>query len=320
MSVRKWWLLGCGCLAIGVAYCGRVALLGADDEDTGVPNPPDNSPALRAIRAAGDKIRPLHRDKTPPQPGEWLDKHPEAGQAFDGYRASDPNRPTRTRTTLYVQPIGTFTPAQKRLTSATADLLGRFYNLPVKTLEPIGLEMVPARARRVHPTWGDSQILSTHVLDLLKHRRPADAVAVLALTTSDLWPGEGWNFVYGQASLSERVGVWSLYREGDPETEYTTCLRRTLNTALHETGHMFGILHCTRYECCMNGSNNRTEADSRPMGFCPEDEMKIWWACQVEPVARYDRLAAFASAHGLDDLARSWSAAGAALRRGAAQP
>jgi hypothetical protein len=29
------------------------------------------------------------------------------------------------------------------------------------------------------------------VLDLLRRRRPDDAVAVLGLTTSDLWPGEG---------------------------------------------------------------------------------------------------------------------------------
>ena len=56
-------------------------------------------------------------------------------------------------------------------------------------------------------------------------RRPEDAVAVLGLTTSDLWPGEGWNFVFGQASLRDRIGVWSLYRFGDPErsdADYTS--------------------------------------------------------------------------------------------------
>ena len=33
------------------------------------------------------------------------------------------------------------------------------------------------------------------------HTQAIARVAVLALTTSDLWPGEGWNFVFGQASL-----------------------------------------------------------------------------------------------------------------------
>ena len=120
-----------------------------------------------------------------------------------------------------------------------------------------------------------------------------DAVAVLALTTADLWPGHNWNFVFGQASLGERVGVWSIYRLGDPRTEPATCLLRTLKVAAHETGHMMGIPHCTAYDCGMNGSNHIKENDERPLWFCPEDEMKVWWACRVDPKARYASLVEF---------------------------
>ncbi|MBA3405417.1 MAG: hypothetical protein H0U13_12150, partial [Gemmatimonadaceae bacterium] len=112
--------------------------------------------------------------------------------------------------------------------------LGRFYAIPVKRLTPIGLDVIPRNARRVHPNWGVDQILSTHVLDLMKRDRPDDAVAVIALTTSDLWPGEGWNFVFGQASLRDRVGVWSLARFGDSSDDNLLVLRRTLATAAHE--------------------------------------------------------------------------------------
>ena len=42
---------------------------------------------------------------------------------------------------------------------------------------------------------------------------------MLAITAFDLWPGPGWNFVFGQASLTERVGVWSMARNGDPDDE-----------------------------------------------------------------------------------------------------
>ena len=209
--------------------------------------------------------------------------------------------------------LGEFDAAQSRLIAATADLLGPFYGVPVKTLDRIGLDAIPGSAHRIHPTWGDHQVLTSHVLDLLRKRRPGDAVAVLGLTTADLWPGKGWNFVFGQASLQDRVGVWSLYRQGDPNAEYTTCLRRTLKTAAHETGHMLGILHCTAYECGMNGSNHRAEADARPLWFCPEDEMKVWWACRVDPAARYARLAEFAEEHGLVDEMRFWHRSLAAL-------
>ena len=54
------------------------------------------------------------------------------------------------------------------------------------------------------------------------------------------------------------------------------------------------------------------EADSRPMWFCPEDEMKVWWACRIGP-ARYARLAEFAEARGLGDEARFWRRSLAAL-------
>lgn len=64
---------------------------------------------LRKIREAGTKIEPLHQRKRPAGPNDWLAQHKEAGQTFDQYLKSNPNRPTATRTTLYVQPLGKFT-------------------------------------------------------------------------------------------------------------------------------------------------------------------------------------------------------------------
>jgi archaemetzincin len=273
----------------------------------------EGSPEFSALDVAAEQIAPLSVPLGKPKPGEWLDKHPEAGQSFSDYRASDPNRPDARHTTMYLQPLGTFDADQEKLLRATADLLERFYGFPVQTRPAIALDRIPAEARRVHPRWGDAQVLAPYVLELLQEERPADAVAVLALTTADLWPGAGWNFVFGQASLQERVGVWSLYRQGDPRVEFMTCLRRTLKTAVHETGHMLGIRHCTFAECCMNGSNHRAEADARPTWFCVQDERKVWWSCQLKPAKRYRRLAEFAAAHGLDAEARFWQKSLAAI-------
>jgi archaemetzincin len=187
-------------------------------------------------------------------------------------------------------------------------------------LDPISLQGVPDQAKRISPAHGGVQITTGYVLDLLRERRPEDAVAVLGLTTVDLWPGrEGWSYVLGQASLVDRVGVWSLYRMGDPETDYGTCLTRTLKTAVHETGHMFGLRHCIVFECGMNGSNHQDESDARPLWFCPEDEMKVWWACRIDPAVRYDRLAEYAGAHRLSAEVRFWRASRAAVVHEAAE-
>jgi archaemetzincin len=281
---------------------------GCSEGSSPTERPASDSPEVRTIRAAGEAIRPLHTAMGKPKPGEWLDQHFELGQSFDAYLTSSPNRPNARQTTIYLQPLGEFDAAQEKLLAATVDLLGRFYRTPVKKLETIAMEAIPSSARRVHPKWGDKQILTTFVLELLKQKRPDDAVAVLALSTDDLWPGENWNFVFGQASLGERVGVWSLYRLGNPRSELTTCLLRTFKVAVHETGHMMGIPHCTAYECGMNGSNHLEENDARPIWFCPEDEMKVWWACQADPKARYASLVEFAQEQGLDREAKFWKA------------
>ena len=60
-------------------------------------------------------------------------------------------------------------------------------------------------------------MLSTYVLDdVLLPDRPRDALAYLAVTARDLWPGDGWNFVFGEANLRARFGVLSIYRNGHP--------------------------------------------------------------------------------------------------------
>ena len=253
----------------------------------------------------------------PPRPGEWLATHNEPGQTFEAYRRSNPNRPGRSNT-FYIQSLGEPSPQQRGLIVDTAEMLGHFYGLPTRMLEPIDLACVPARARRVHPTWGVEQLDSLYLLDLLKPRVPANAVAVLGLTAEDLWPnepGKKWNFVFGEASLRDRVGVWSTNRLASVPFDRKLLLLRTLKVAVHEAGHMLGIQHCTAYECGMNGSNHLEESDRQPLGFCPECETKVWWSCRLEPVRRYRQLAAFATDKGLDAEANAWKAAAASLKR-----
>ena len=266
-----------------------------------------DTPAVKAIKTTGTHLEGLHVPKTSPQPGDWLASHDEPGQTFNQYRNSRPNLPTKTRTTFYFQPVGEFDDAQEEMIEQTADLMTRFYGMPTKILMPIDLETVPARARRIHPEWKVPQILTTYVMDdVLKPNVPKDAVAVLALTTTDLWPGEGWNFVFGMASLRDRVGVWSLARYGDPKTEPELYRKRLFKVAVHESGHMLGIKHCTSHECLMNGSNHLEEMDSRPMWFCPDDLQKIWWGCKVDPAKRFESLIEFAEQHKMKNETQFW--------------
>lgn len=273
--------------------------------EAGGPLPTEAVPVSQALV----KLIPLHQKLGKPRPGDWLTQHDESGQTFAEYLTQSPTTPTAERDTLYIQPLGDLNESQRRIIYLTAEYLGICYGLPVEVLDPIPLNSIPSKARRVHPQWGDKQILSTYVLnEVLSPKLPKDAAALLCLTTSDLWPGKDWNFVFGQASLAGRVGVWSIHRFGDPEQDFRSCLRRTLKTAAHETGHMFSILHCTAYECCMCGSNNLGESDRRPLWFCPECVSKIHWANRVDAPRRFLALEEFCEENGLRPERRFFAA------------
>jgi len=288
----------------GVAAAGLLCVgLWTGKAPGGATGPADESWSVATLKETIEKLRPLHRKLGKPRPGEWLYHHPEPGQTFDQYVRSSPVVPRADRRTIYVQPLGEFTPGRRRIVTLTAEFIGVFFSVPVKVSSDLPLSVVPESARRTHPTWGDKQILTTYVLDkVLKPRLPKDAFACIAFTSWDLWPGEGWNFVFGQASLRERVGVWSIYRFGDPdkdEQSFRLALLRAMRTGTHELGHMLTILHCTAYECGMCGSNSLPESDRRPLALCPECMAKVCWATHADPVERCRKLAQFCEKHGL---------------------
>ena len=239
--------------------------------------------------------------------GDWLVSQKEAGETFEEYIASNPTLPTAERRTINIQPIGTFSGEQKRVIQLTADYMKAFYNLPVKLNREMPLGNVPKGKSRKIEYRNNLQIRTNYFLDdVLPKMLPKDAAAFIAFTNYDLYPGETWAFVFGQASFENRVGVYSLYRFADPRGRVDTnlLLSRTLKIAMHETGHMFSMKHCIKYECLMSGTNNLDETDRRPLDDCPECMAKVAWAMKYDPVERYNNLAAFWKKNGRPEEAR----------------
>jgi archaemetzincin len=264
------------------------------------------------------RIRPLFKTKLPPQPGDWLAEHKEPGQTYAQFRGAVSKPAVENFSTLRVVPIGPLTAGQQAVLDIVIDFLKPFFGLPLALDPAVPLEGFPEDAIRLQDFDPPYQLLTTYLLNdvLMTRRQPKDA-AVLGISASDLWPGPGWNFVFGQASLKERVGVWSMARNGDADGRPAMrkiCAMRTVMTATHETGHMFGIRHCTAYECGMNGSNHSDERDRQPLEFCPECQPKLWWTLKLDPLARSRALEALARRHGFDNVAAGLAKQSAALR------
>ncbi|MEM7317177.1 MAG: archaemetzincin, partial [Planctomycetota bacterium] len=264
---------------------------------------PEKRLTTSKIQIAIERLEPLHSQLGEPKPGEWLASHDEKGQTYRQYRLTRPNVLTKKRHHLYVQPIGEFSELQQEMIKLSSEFLGIYYNCPVVIQPTMSEDVIPDNAKRKHPSWGDHQLLTSHILEkVLAPKLPEDAFATIAFTSSDLWPGEGWNFVFGYASFRDRVGVWSLYRHGNPEESkqsFKKCLQRTIKVATHETGHMFSMPHCIAYECNMQGSNSLPESDSQPMYLCPECHAKLLYATRANPVTRYRKLIKFCETHKL---------------------
>lgn len=257
---------------------------------------PVQGPAVERLRPVMRAVDPLFIKKGKPAPDRWMAAFNESGQTFDQYLASRPRHATARRNKLYIQPLGPFSLEQRRVVALTADYMGRFFGLPVEIQPPLPMTNLPARARRVHPVLGP-QIRTSYLMGkFLVEGLPDDAAARIGFVTSDLFPGEEMNFVFGQASLRERVGVWSLHHLGEPakgDQDFQLTLLRTIKIATHETGHMFSIKHCRKYECVMNGVISLEELDMTSVEACPECMAKLCWATNAHPRDRYEKLAAF---------------------------
>ncbi len=223
----------------------------------------------------------LYQPLPSPQKGEWLFEHYERGQTVAQFVASKPNIPTTEKGVIYIQLIEDIdTTLQRRLQIFTQT----YFTLPVKVLPSTTIETTQFSSR----INGEEQYFAPDILDHLEKNIPTDAYAIIALTTTDLYHREDWNFIFGLATFIDRVGVFSLNRY--QTTDRRLFLKRACKIINHELGHQFGMAHCTEYHCTMNGANHLEEMDSQPLHLCPSCHQKLQSSVHFDSVKRYQKL------------------------------
>jgi archaemetzincin len=271
----------------------------------GVPAAPPTIPPAPLPAPGADPDFPAKR---PPAPGDWLAAFDEDGQTVEEYRFSCTNRKDGDRRLVVLQPIGGLAERHGDVLELVREYAGTFYGCEASVAPPIPLPGDAWDGRRL-------QANASRILVDLENRLPGKALAYLAFCEEDLF-AESFNFVFGQASLRRRTGVWSLARYGGAGNPLF--LRRVLQVATHEMGHILGLEHCVRYECLLNGSNSLRESDATPLHLCPECHEKARWNTGFDPAARYAALAAFYGREGLPGdaaFARRRAAKASAPRR-----
>lgn len=102
---------------------------------------------------------------------------------------------------------------------------------------------------------------------------------LLAVTDCDLFIPM-LSFVYGQAQLGGRAALVSLARlrqefYGLPANP-ALLLARSRKEAIHETGHLFGLVHCSDAECAMSLSTNVRQIDLKNGALCSACRAQVW--------------------------------------------
>nr|XP_035957610.1 archaemetzincin-1 isoform X2 [Halichoerus grypus] len=157
--------------------------------------------------------------------------------------------------------------------------------------------------------------------------KPGDALCVLGLTLSDLYPCEAWSFTFGKFLPGHEVGVCSFARfSGDllqsgpsaadpapaevaadsPETPVRDGGQSVGFSALgmvqcckvtcHELCHLLGLGSCRWLRCLMQGALSLDEALRRPLDLCPICLRKLQHVLGFKLVERYKRLHAWTQA------------------------
>ncbi|XP_061471600.1 archaemetzincin-2 isoform X2 [Rhineura floridana] len=275
---------------------------------------------------------------------DWICSHPEPTQDFAQFY-HDPCRkmPTPQKNRIYVQPIGSFGDSR-----VSTDVYMKwlkdygeafYYGLTVRILGPVPVSHTGC-AFRVNEYTRNLQIHAGHLLNYLKKQKPSDAFCIVGIMMIDLYPKDSWNFIFGQASLTEGMGIFSFARydsefysanykgtlktakkllpsdysvfDGYYTPEITSkLLLRSCKTLTHEIGHIFGLHHCQWLQCVMQGSNHLEESDQRPLDLCPICLRKLQSALGFSIAERYKALQrwmeeeATGTEEGLSNEARS---------------
>jgi len=157
------------------------------------------------------------------------------------------------------------------LDTLRAQVSEKFSGFQVRTLQPL------EEPREAYDSLRD-QYHSTRILALLEEFVATIRVdKLLGVTPFDLYV-PGMNFVFGEARCPGRVAVISTSRLKTASVNKLNLFgERVVKEAVHETGHMFGLKHCSEPSCVMYFSERLADTDTKQSNFCRDCGLKLKW-------------------------------------------
>jgi archaemetzincin len=149
--------------------------------------------------------------------------------------------------------------------------IGREFSCPVRTkIGNLDLSEFYDPARR--------QYNGTTLLKKIDTEFAADYSKTLALFNIDLFIPI-LTYIFGQAFLNGRMGIASIYRLSNERygirSDGKLLVERFRKEAIHELGHMFGLIHCPDPVCVMRSSTYVEDIDQKNHTLCPKCRVQL---------------------------------------------
>ncbi|XP_021110358.1 archaemetzincin-1 isoform X2 [Heterocephalus glaber] len=251
---------------------------------------------------------------------DWLLSRPEAPEDFASFHAALPHRTqSLPRKHIYLQPIDlSEAPVGFPLLDYLRSCAEAFFlGLRVKCLPSVAAESISCSSRPRRDSDG-LQLNTDGILSFLKNNKPDDALCVLGLTLSDLYPCEAWSFTFSTFLPGHKVGICSFARfvgelpQAGSSAPYPAPLEAAVDgserltqdsgqrlcfsalgvvqcckVTCHELCHLLGLGNCRWLRCLMQGALSLEEVLRWPLDLCPICLRKLQHVLGFQLLDRY---------------------------------
>ncbi len=289
--VRRWFHV---CFLMALLIIGGRLSNPAFAEDT------PRDPLLRAVLETPDGYRNL----PPPKLGDWRMEHPEKEQSLAAFRALNPAKP-KPGQQVALLPLFLPSPSQRILLEQTQEYLHLFFQMPVSLSPYEPLRLPPSYSAKRQADRGEQFSASDLAQAVLLPKRSAETFLLIGITEKDLYACGQTRFIFGQSFPTWGVALISLARlphaqpKPTEQSAQTERLRAWLRLVSHEASHAFGLPHCSKLACLMNGANNLREMNQTPLHLGPVCLLKLHHQREFDILARYHALREFYRKSGL---------------------
>ena len=165
--------------------------------------------ASNSLKKILEESEKYHRPMPYPEKDDWLSDYKELGQTYSEFISSKMNKPSQTRNKIYINPLQSI--SDTFVNNCILYCQNFYYPLEIKLMKICDIEKLNIESR-INEDTDKIQYNAKDINGKMAEYVPEDAHCLVNILMDDLYPKPEWNYVFGLASYTKRVCVFSFAR------------------------------------------------------------------------------------------------------------